>query len=209
MYIMIKYILVITMFILGLYYIFNYNRLKHIEQFENINQRCPNLLIKKGEGYYLFNSRLANVPGVNPIRFDNLEDYVEFIEWQKSQGIKCPILYLQQTYNTQGEMVFKQHPSPTNLMGGLNEYPSISSIHMPFKVLTNETDTNTYNANEIFALQSQDSILTVPKEHSFNSIYNDSSNIISANPMDYNWGGKKYTQSLVDEGYYDEDKVYK
>jgi hypothetical protein len=30
---------------------------------------------------------------------------------------------------------------------------------------------------------------------------------VSPNPMDPNWGGAEYTQSLVDKGYYDEDNV--
>ena len=30
---------------------------------------------------------------------------------------------------------------------------------------------------------------------------------VSANPMDANWAGKDYTQSLVDRGYYTEDEV--
>ena len=31
---------------------------------------------------------------------------------------------------------------------------------------------------------------------------------VSPNPMDPNWGGQAYTQSLVDKGYYAEDEVY-
>ena len=38
--------------------------------------RCPNILIQKGTELYLHNSRLANVPGVNPLKFNNLEEYV-------------------------------------------------------------------------------------------------------------------------------------
>ena len=30
---------------------------------------------------------------------------------------------------------------------------------------------------------------------------------VSANPMDENWGGAAYTQSLVDQGYYKDDEV--
>ena len=88
--------------------------------------RCPNLLIQKGTTLYLHNTNLAAIPGVNPIRFDNLEEYIEFIEWLRSQGIKCPILFLQHSVNAQGESVYNIRPSPTDLQGGL--CPSTSHI---------------------------------------------------------------------------------
>jgi hypothetical protein len=31
--------------------------------------------------------------------------------------------------------------------------------------------------------------------------------VVSPNPMDDNWGGSKYTQQLVDKGYYKENEV--
>ena len=86
--------------------------------FKNKNIRCPNLLIQKHGRYYLYNNNIAEVPGVNPIVFDNLEDYVEFIEWQQSIGIRCPVLYLQKSQNTQGEDTYNVRPSVTNLHGG-------------------------------------------------------------------------------------------
>ena len=81
--------------------------------------RCPNLLIQKGTTLYLHNTNLAAVPGVNPIRFDNLEEYIEFVEWLRSQSVKCPILFLQHSINAQGESVYNIRPSPTDLNGGL------------------------------------------------------------------------------------------
>ena len=33
----------------------------------------------------LLNSGLAKIPGVNPVVFNNLEEYVEFTEWQRSK----------------------------------------------------------------------------------------------------------------------------
>ena len=57
-------------------------------------------MIQQGDEIYLYNSKLAKIPGVNPVKFNNLEDYVEFIDWQKSQNITCPILFLQHSYDT-------------------------------------------------------------------------------------------------------------
>jgi hypothetical protein len=69
--------------------------------------RCPNMLIEKDGKVYLYNSQLVNVPGVNPIQFNNLEEYTEFLNWQKSVNIDCPVLYLQYTNDTQGKNVYK------------------------------------------------------------------------------------------------------
>lgn len=95
--------------------------------------RCPNLLIQKGTVLFLYNTKLAPVPGVNPIRFDNLEEYVEFTEWLRGQGIKCPILFLQHSINAQGESIYNIRPSPTNLQGGLspNIAPTLPVFGIP------------------------------------------------------------------------------
>jgi len=49
------------------------------------NGRCPDILVQKGKSLFLYNSKVAQVPGVNPVEFENLEDYVEFLDWQRSQ----------------------------------------------------------------------------------------------------------------------------
>jgi len=85
------------------------------------NNNCPNVLVKDGAKFYLYNDKKAKIPGVNPIEFNNLEEYVEFIEWQKSQNIECPVLFLQKEFNSQGDSTFRARPSPTNLQGGLSE----------------------------------------------------------------------------------------
>ena len=131
---MYKLLVVGIMVVLGLYFISKSN---DIETFANngdnytIAEKCPDVLIQKGSALFLYNSKRANVPGVNPIKFENLEEYVEFTEWQRSQGILCPILYLQHAYNAQGEAVYKARPSPTNLQGGLPDHVITSSNLMP------------------------------------------------------------------------------
>jgi len=98
-----------------LFYTKNYT----IEGMSTGGGRCPNMLIQKGSFYYLYNTKLAEVPGVNPIIFNNLEEYVEFLDWQRSQGIRCPVLYLQETYDSQGNMTYKVRPGVTDIQGGL------------------------------------------------------------------------------------------
>ena len=38
-------------------------------------------------------------------------------------------------------------------------------------------------------------------------MFNETPGGISPNPMNTNWGGAKYTQDLVDKGYYKDDDV--
>jgi hypothetical protein len=117
---MYKLFFILTLFIVGLYFMVKYPNIQ--EGFEigfGNSKRCPNILIQKGAVFYLYNSNLTKVPGVNPLQFNSLDEYIEFIDWQRSQGIRCPILYLQESYDAQGNPVLNARPSPTNLNGGL------------------------------------------------------------------------------------------
>ena len=135
----IKFTFIILVFLGGLYfYIKFYNNDKMLEGLTTINGelRCPNLLIQKGTKYYLYNSNIAQVPGVNPIEFNNLEEYTEFLEWQRGAGIRCPVLYVQNIYDAQGNRVYKVRPSVTELQGGL---PPTTPVPLPLK-FTNLVD---------------------------------------------------------------------
>jgi hypothetical protein len=119
---MYKLSIVVILFIIGLYFVIAYPNLDIKEGFGNDkggSKRCPNILIQKGTSFYLYNSKLAKIPGVNPLQFNSLDDYIEFTDWQRSQGIRCPILYLQESYDAQGNPVLNARPSPTDLNGGL------------------------------------------------------------------------------------------
>jgi hypothetical protein len=96
------------LFLLGLYY---YATSSPREAF---GSRCPNVLIQNGNEILLKNTGLAEIPGVNPVVFHNLEEYTEFVEWQRSQGIKCPVLLLQKTYDAQNNETYK--PQPVSLL---------------------------------------------------------------------------------------------
>lgn len=181
-----------------------------VERFENRNitnlqNRCPNILIQKGSEFYLYNSRLAKVPGVNPLKFNNLEEYTEFIQWQRSQGIRCPILYLQESYDSQGNAVYKARPSPTNLQGGLPDL-MVGDEHPPQTMLFDAgRDDPPYNMNNYpgFDPLNQYIGLDTPLDRMFS----ESGTKVSPNPMDDSWGGQAYTQALVDAGYYKDEEV--
>ena len=77
-----KLLIVLIVFLLGLYFYLQCPK----ETFIN-PPRCPNTLIQKGDLIYLLNSRLARVPGVNPLIFKNLDEYTEFVKCQRANKI--------------------------------------------------------------------------------------------------------------------------
>jgi hypothetical protein len=237
-------LLFIIVFLIGLYFYARCSDPKYHENFTNYGEevRCPNLLIQKGSRIYLYNSKLAQVPGVNPVEFENLEDYTEFLDWQRTHGIRCPVLYLQHTYDAQGNPVYKVRPSVSEPQGGLpptinsslkskistpssqgNMAPSIGSS-IGDLIKEESTSTNImdppnptflvdatrndppYNKNSYPAFDQTSYYVgtTTPLD----KISAKEENMLySPNPMDDNWGGADFTQSLVDQGYYKDNEV--
>ena len=203
-------LLIILVFLGSLYFYLNYDTSKLYvrEGLTSMNgqNRCPNILIQKGPKYYLYNSTIAQVPGVNPIEFHNLEEYTEFLDWQRGAGIRCPVLYVQNTYDIQGNRVYKVRPSATEPQGGL---PPTTPVPLPLKftklVDAGQAD-GAYNKNgyPAFDQSSYDVGAITPLDQMKNS---DANLLYSDDPMDPNWGGSKYTQALVDSGYYKGNEV--
>lgn len=224
---MLNLFVILIVFLCGLYFCLNYEQAVLNEAYDNMNgdsrqndnikdksYSCPNILIKSGTELLLKNTRLAEIPGVNPLRFKNLEEYVEFTEWQRSQGIKCPVLFLQNTYDAQGKSVYKIRPSPTDLQGGLhpdlpedvtgNSQPPNRLPEQSFLTDASRNDPP-YNKNQFpgFDPDNLDIGVEVPLDKMYNA---GEYKPVSDNAMDSNWGGAKYSQSVVDSGYYDENK---
>lgn len=204
-------LLALLVFLVGFYFYALFFNTKYLEGYQP-RSRCPNMLIQKDSKFYLYNSKIAQVPGVNPIEFENLEDYTEFLDWQRSQGIRCPVLYLQATYDAQGNRVYKARPSVSDPQAGLP----------PFVTPTTTNSNSNSSMNDVSTLFNTDSSAAYPSalptttsssayhvgstSLSIPTIKNQSSNI-SPDPMDPNWGGSEYTQSLVDKGYYKDNEV--
>jgi hypothetical protein len=197
---------------------------------------CPNLLIKKDNAYYLYNSKKANVPGVNPIRFNNLEEYTEFARWLKSQGVRCPILQLQQTYDTQGERTYRitQVPDPDNpndlITASIPEQVSTEDL-----LHVRELDGVMVGSEHLRQIQSQTQFqMQAPITKLYDAGHDKGSmpafdphnqyvglntpldhmfhmeertQGLSDNPMDVNFGGAQYAKDVVASGAYKEDEV--
>lgn len=243
------YIILLTIiFLTGIYFCFNMSSKEHFISGKK-KYRCPNILIQKGSSFFLYNSKIDKVPGVNPIQFDNLEDYTEFIEWQKSQNINCPVLFLQQSYDTQGNRIFKLRPSVYDLNSGLT--PSLATgninnteivnkiIHSDFSLFNTSNNRSNIQLLEPPSIDNTQFLVNNNKDllltnfntgkniieypgHYEDILYDDVAPIdgikiqqelakleVSPDPMDSNWGGPKYTRKLVEQGYYDDNQIYK
>jgi hypothetical protein len=86
-------IIIILILIILFCYFFAYK-----ENF-NVNQ-CPTTLLKSGDEILLYNPNLAEIPGVNPVKFHDLDDYEKYIQWQRMNKVQCPILKLNKETNT-------------------------------------------------------------------------------------------------------------
>jgi hypothetical protein len=167
------------------------------------NDRCPNILVQHGSEIFLYNSKVEKVPGVNPIRFKSLDDYSEFIDWLQGRGIRCPVLFLQYSYDAQGNAVYKMRPSPTDLQGGLSPNVPYSPAPAALVQMMDASRDNPPFNNQMYDgfdplnfnmgdYTSQDAAF---RSKELTSKYSD-------NPMDSNWGGIKYSESIVESGAY-------
>ena len=167
------------------------------------NDRCPNILIQHGSEIFLYNSKVEKVPGVNPIRFKSLDDYSEFMDWLQGRGIRCPILFLQFSYDAQGQAVYKMRPSPTDLQGGLSPNVPYSPAPAALVQMMDASRDNPPFNNQMYDgfdplnfnmgdYTTQDAAFRAKE---LTSKYSD-------NPMDANWGGIRYSESAVASGIY-------
>ena len=165
--------------------------------------RCPNILVQHGSEIFLYNSKVEKVPGVNPIRFKSLEDYAEFTEWLKGRGIRCPVLFLQYSYNTQGEAVYKIRPSPADIQGGLSANVPYSPAPAALVQMMDASRDNPPFNNQMydgfdplnFNMGDYTAHDAAFREKELTMTYSD-------NPMDANWGGIRYSESAVASGIY-------
>tara|TARA_B100000902_G_scaffold379836_1_gene414569 strand:+ start:383 stop:1057 length:675 start_codon:yes stop_codon:yes gene_type:complete len=214
-----KHLCIFVVLLLGLYF-YSYHGQKVLENF-SVDRDCPDILIQHGSKIYLRNTKLAEIPGVNPITFDNLEEYVEFLNWQKSQGINCDVLYLKHEYDAQGNGVYKVRPDIVETAGGSQaippgNIPSLDDVTVPSnknfpfpaqlpekqELMDASRNDPPFNANAYPGYDPDNQYLGV--DTPLDKMYHEGENKhLSDNAMDTNWGGKEYSQRVVDSGYYD------
>lgn len=180
---------------------------------ENSNSPdCPNLLIQKDGVLLLYNTNNP-IDDTNPIPFQDLDEYIYYLEIQRKMGKQCPVLYLQQENNAQGQDVYRIRPNPFDLQGGL---PAIQNIptQPPTKpgkaieIADATRDNPPYNQGNYSGFDPYGQYVgvftTIDAVHESTE-----KQALSDNPMDTNWGGVEYTEKVVDSGKYEENNIYK
>jgi hypothetical protein len=177
------------------------------EGMNNNAETCPDMLIQKGIALVLYNTKQPIVEGTNPIQFGSLDEYIRYLEIHRKSGVNCPVLYLQQESNAQGEDVYRMRPSPFDLQGGL---PTNNAIVQQSVVTVSDANrlNAPYNANNYPGFDPNGQYVgiytNIDQVHDMTKLVT-----ISDNPMDPNWGGIKFTDNAIESGKYIENQVTK
>jgi hypothetical protein len=203
-------IFLLCTFLLGLYITVYWDisvNLKTKENMENSTDTgCPDLLIQKGNSLLLYNTKKPE-DETNPISFFNLDEYINYLEIQKKKGNACPVLFLQQENNAQGDDVYRVRPSPFDLQGGLQHDPE--QVNDGIAQVNDASRANPpYNKDQYHGFDPNGQHIG---EYTNVDAIHDSTNAkkISDNPMDSKWAGITYTQQMIDSGKYVDNEIVK
>jgi hypothetical protein len=183
---------------------------------KNEDKRCPSILVKKGNSLLLFNKNAPVKDGENPLPFFSLDEYIQYVEIQRKNGINCPILFLQQEEDTQGNSVYRVRPSPFKMDGGLpvgsppegTEYKNDKNGKLEIVNYIDASRENPpYNTNMYPGFDPMG--LDIGKFNELDKIHVSTNTENSDNPMDTNWGGIYVTQKAIQSGKYEENNVTK
>lgn len=166
---------------------------------------CPDMLVKKGQALALYNTKKPVAEGSNPILFESLDEYIEFVRAQEKKGTNCPVLYLQEEVNTQGENVYRMRPSPFDLQGGLSATNENSKV---IEISDASRMNYPYNQNNYPGFDPEGQYIGVYTN--LDAVHDSTMfTVTSDNPMDPNWGGVEYTRNAVNSGKYEDREITK
>ena len=117
-----------------------------------ISGDCPNTMIKDGDKILIYNPKHPKVPGVNPIQLESLEDYEEYVAWQRANKINCPILHLEKVFDTQGKEKYQVRDkfSSDSCENGVNHsIPVVKETPDLGKIIDASLDSPPYNSNQM------------------------------------------------------------
>jgi hypothetical protein len=172
---------------------------------------CPDLLIKQDNKLMLLNTKMPKEEGVNPILFDSLDQYTQYVNSQREKGVECPVLFFQQENDTQGNDVYRMRETPYYVEGGLPpiqmtmEQPNTADP-IPVKDASRENtpfNKNMYNGYDPLAMY-------IGKYTVLDEIHNSTgTGECSANASDTNWCGPYYSNDAIERGDYKNEEVGK
>ena len=120
----------------------------------------------------------------------NEKDYFKF---QKSQGINCPVLYFQETYDAQNRAGYRLLANPLEPHGGLN-LTKPGKKGEPVRVMLTDAnrDDPPFNQNQFAGFDGQDQYVGVKTPLDEVEYVED--------PMSKNWGGHEVTHKAILSG---------
>lgn len=188
-----KRIVILLAFFIGFLFCIRYKHNDLVEGFQDSeNFSCPNVLFKKGKELYLLNKRKAIVPGRNPIRFDNLEQYGQYLKWQRRVGIRCPVLYFEEGYDAQNKPMWRYASDPFDPQPGNppNDVMRGAGDLQVGKLLDANVDTNPPANSGGYAAYDPDN-QNIGRYTPLDKMFH-AKGEFSKNPMDPNWIGRGY-----------------
>ena len=165
---------------------------------------CPDVLIRSGTKLYLHNTK-ASKGETNPIEFNSLSEYLDFLKQQREVGIRCPVLFLQEEVNTQGQTVYRARPGPNDMVGGMPIQPTENIL--PAEIFDASRDNLPYNKDQYAGFDAHGQHIGEFTE--LDAIHNSTevNQRISDNPMDTNWGGPIFSRNAIHSGKYADREV--
>lgn len=171
-----SYYVILFLFIISLitaYYYYNV-------QFEGLDMtyECPEKLQKVGNSYRLYDGNNNEYTTL-----ESLDDYIDLVKKQYSNDKFCPILTLDSSSELQGSSLTPSKDEKISLLLDANRNSSV------------------YNINQFPSFDPMNQYIGT--ETPLDLLHKvEQGNQVSANPMDPNWGGNKYTNKVVRSGYY-------
>lgn len=173
---------------------------------------CPDVLMKRGNVYYLYKSSDPN----NSVTFNTLDEYQTYLDEAKASGKNCPVLFVQQENNAQGQDVYRVRDTPivSQQEPGL---PAQAPVPPPIMMSTTPQQMKYLDASRVNAPYNQGNYAGFDPYGLFvgriteidQEAQKEEKQQLSDNPMDPNWGGVLYTQKAVDSGKYKDNEITK
>ena len=114
------------------------------------------------------------------------------MNWMRSSGIRCPVLYLQQTNDTQGESTYRMLPDPDEPNAGLPPAQP-AKVTKLFDAGHNKGSTPGFDPMNQY----------IGDYTPLDQVFNQKELLTkSDNPMDTNWAGIGYSQKQIKDGIY-------
>lgn len=159
---------------------------------------CPNILVRQDGKIYLMNTSLDASNSII-MTFNNLDEYKVYT----SNSDSCPILYLQEENNTQGQVVYRTYETPFDALPINPPSDTVSQPMMPppFSLEAKSTMLSGFDSYGI----DQGKYTSIDAIHDSTKTQGRESD----NPMDDNWGGVSYTNSSIANGKYIGSELYK